>query len=220
MYDKWCYNHDLGREVSALGDALSIELLTRFPQEVEKNLGDSLAENFYQGLREMINVRPNAAVPLWIGSQIRNYPVSEKAESSLKKVWNGLVAEFLELDFVRSLNNRWNPFETVDELAFVLKLSRWTSIDNFNKMILLIKKKLFEDDASLVKHAFREKAFISHQADFIIYGHTHHHEIIPLDVYHQNGKDIYQFLVNTGTWRSYYDLTRYHPEQQKFLPFR
>jgi hypothetical protein len=220
IYDKWCFNPDLGRDVSTLGDALSIELIARFPEEVEKNLGDTLPGNFYQGLHEMINVRPNVAIPLWIGSQIRNNAMAEKAESLLKNIWNGLVADFLNLDFVRSLDNKWNPFESVDKLELVLKLSRWTSIENFNRVILLIKKKLFEDDASLIKHAIKENAFTSRQADFIIYGHTHHHEIIPLDVYHQNGKEIYQFLVNTGTWRSYYDLTRYHPEQQKFLPFQ
>jgi hypothetical protein len=87
-------------------------------------------------------------------------------------------------------------------------------------MILLAKKGLFDDNASLVKHALKEDAFTSRQADYIIYGHTHHQEIIPLDSYHHNGKEIYQFLVNTGTWRSYYDLTRFHPEQQKFLPFQ
>jgi UDP-2,3-diacylglucosamine pyrophosphatase LpxH len=220
MYDKWCFNPDLGRDVSTLGDALAIELITRFPEEVEKKLGDNLPANFYQGLREMINVRPNVAVPLWIGSQIRNYALAEKAESLIKKIWNGLVVDFLKLDFVRSFDNKLNPFESVDELALVLKLTRWASIENFNRVILLIKKKLFQDDESLIKHAFKEKAFTSRQADFIIYGHTHHHEIIPLDVYQQNGKHIYQFLVNTGTWRSYYDLTRYHPEQQKFLPFQ
>ena len=220
MYDKWCFNPDLGRDVATLGDALSIELITRFPEEVERNLGDSLPGNFYQGLREMINVRPNVAVPLWIGSQIRNYALVKEAESLLKKVWNGLVAEFLELKFVRSLNDKWNPFESVDELALVLKLTRWASIENFNRVILLIKKKLYQNDTSLIRHAIKEKVFTSRQADFIVYGHTHHHETIPLDVYHQNGKEIYQFLVNTGTWRSYYDLTRYHPEHEKFLPFQ
>ncbi len=220
VYDKWCFNPELGRNVSTLGDALSIELITRFPEEVEKSLGDMLPLNFYQGLHDMINVRPNVAVPLWIGSQIRNNAVLEKEELSLKKVWNGLVAEFLDLDFVRSFDKKWNPFESVDKLELVLKLSRWTSIENFNRVILLIKKKLFQNDTSFIKHAFKEKAFTSRQADFIVYGHTHHQETIPLDVYRQNGIDNYQFLVNTGTWRSYYDLTRYHPEQQKFLPFQ
>jgi UDP-2,3-diacylglucosamine pyrophosphatase LpxH len=121
---------------------------------------------------------------------------------------------------VRGFENRWNPFESGDELALVLKLTRWTSIKNFNRVILLIKKKLFQDDPSFVKHALKEKAFTSRQADYIVYGHTHHHEIIPLDAYHRHGKENYQFLVNTGTWRSYYDLTRYHPEQQKFLPYQ
>ena len=220
IYDHWNYNPRLGRDASTLGDALCVELISRFPEEVGKRMGDSLPDNFYHGLHEMINVRPNVAVPLWICSQLRHYGIGDKMETRLKGIWNELVAEFLNLDFVRHQDSRWNPFESVDKLELMLKLTRWTSIENFNKIILLIKKKLFDNDWSLVQNALREYAFTSRQADFIIYGHTHHHEIIPLDVYYNNEKDVYQFLVNTGTWRSYFDLTRYHPEQQKFLPFQ
>jgi UDP-2,3-diacylglucosamine pyrophosphatase LpxH len=220
IYDRWSFNIERGRDAPALGDALSIELINRFPDELENQLGDSLPSHFYRSLHEMINVRPNIAVPLWIGGQIRNYGVMEKVEGVVKKIWNQLVTEFLELDFVRGFENKWNPFESGDELALMLKLTRWTSLENFNRVILLIKKKLFQDDLSFTKHALKEKAFTSRQADYIVYGHTHHHEIIPLDAYHRNGKENYQFLVNTGTWRSCYDLSRYHPEQQKFLPYQ
>lgn len=220
IYDHWSYNAELGRDAATLGDALCIELMNRFPQELEQHLGDRLPGHFYIGLREMVNVRPNVAVPLWIGGQLRHFGVVDKLEATVKEIWNDLVSEFLRVDFVRELESRWNPFDNVDELALVLKLSRWTSIENFNKVILMIKNKLFRDDQSLAKQAIKEKAFTTRQADYIVYGHTHHHEIIPLDAYHHQGKEIYQYLVNTGTWRSYYDLTRYHPEQQKFLPYQ
>ncbi|HSB66078.1 MAG TPA: hypothetical protein VLD65_05835 [Anaerolineales bacterium] len=220
IYDRWSYNSEYGRDAATLGDALCIELINRFPEEIERFLGDSLPGHFYRGLHDMINVRPNVAVPLWIGGQIRHYGVMEKLESVVKDIWNGLVGEFLKLDFIRAMDRRWNPFDSVDELSLVLKLTRWTSIENFNRVILLIKKRLFRDDPSMARHAMKELAFTSRKADFIVYGHTHHHEIIPLDSYHQYGKENYQFLVNTGTWRSCYDLTRYHPEQQKFLPYQ
>jgi len=219
-YDKWSYNSELGRNAAALGDALSVELLNRFPEEVERSLGSALPDHFYRGLHEVINVRPMVAAPLWIAGQFRNFSVAEKLEELVKEIWNSLVSEFLDLDFVRGMENKWNPFDNVDELALVLKLTRWTSIENFNKVILLIKKRLFRDDPSFAKHALKEKAFINRQADYIVYGHTHHHEIIPLDAYQHDGKESYQFLVNTGTWRSYFDLTRYRPEQQKFLPYQ
>ena len=220
IYDRWSYNTELGRDAATLGDALSVELINRFPEELEQNLGEALPSHFYRGLHEMVNVRPNVAVPLWIGGQIRHFGVVEKLEASLKEIWNELVTQFLRLDFVRGQESRWNPFDNVDELALVLKLTRWTSIENFNRVILLIKKRLFRDDPSFTRHALKEAAFTSRQADYIVYGHTHHHEIIPLDSYHHQGKENFQFLVNTGTWRSYYDLTRYHPEQQKFLPYQ
>ena len=220
FYDRWSFNSEHGRDAATIGDALCIELINRFPDEIEKQLGDNLPGHFYRGLHEMINVRPNVAVPLWIGGQIRHYGLMEKLESVVKDIWNGLVAEFLQLDFIRAMDKRWNPFDSVDELSLILKLTRWTSLENFNRVILLIKKRLFRDDPSMAKYAIKEQAFTSRQADFIVYGHTHHHEIIALDSYHHNGKENYQFLVNTGTWRSCYDLTRYHPEQQKFLPYQ
>jgi UDP-2,3-diacylglucosamine pyrophosphatase LpxH len=219
-YDKWCYNPKLGRNVATLADALAVELVTRFPAEVEKQLGDRLPGNFYHGLREMINVRPNVAVPLWVASQIKHYGLAERMGAALKEIWNDLVTEFLKLDFVHALDQKWNPFDNVDELELLLKLTRRTSLHNFNKAMMLVKSKLFDGDTSFAKHAMKEDAFISRKADFIVYGHTHHHETIPLDVYSRQGKVIYQFLVNTGTWRSYYDLTRYHPEQQKFMPLQ
>lgn len=219
-YDRWSYNSELGRDAATLGDALSVELLNRFPEEVENTLGEALPSHFYRGLHEVINVRPNVAAPLWIGGQLKHYGVMDKVEMIVKEIWNELVQDFLKLDFVRAFDNKWNPFDNVDELSLVLKLTRWTSIENFNRVILLIKKRLFRDDPSFARHAINEKAFTTRQADYIVYGHTHHHEIIPLDSYHHNGKENYQYLVNTGTWRSYYDLTRYHPEQQKFLPYQ
>jgi hypothetical protein len=219
-YDKWNYNPELGRDTATLADALSVELLNRFPEEVEKRLGDDLPQHFYRGLHEVINVRPNVAAPLWIGSQLHQYGIAAKIQVVVKAIWDELVAEFLELDFVRAQDNKWNPFDNVDELELVLKLTKWTSIDNFNKVILLIKNRLWRDDLSFAKYALKEKAFTKRQADYIVYGHTHHHEIIPLDAYQCEGRDVYQFLVNTGTWRSYYDLSRYHPEQQKFIPYQ
>ena len=219
-YDRWSFNAEHGRDAATLGDALCIELINRFPEEIERHMGSLLPTHFYRSLHEMINVRPNVAVPLWIGGQLKHYEIMEKLEDALKDIWNRLVREFLQLDFIQAFENRWNPFDSVDELSLVLKLTRWTSIENFNRVILMIKKRLFRDDPSMTRHAFKESAFISRQADFIVYGHTHHHEIIPLDAYHRYGKENYQFLVNTGTWRSCYDLTRYHPEQQKFLPYQ
>ncbi len=219
-YDRWSYNPEFGRNAATLGDALCVELINRFPAEIESRLGDALPSHFYRGLREMINVRPNVAVTLWIAGQIRSFGVKEKLEGAIKEVWNKLVDEFLHLDFVHGFNNRWDPFDSVDELSLVLKLTRWTSIETFNRAILLIKKQLFRDEHTMAKHAITEPAFVSHQADFIVYGHTHHPEIVPLDIYQRNGKENHQYLVNTGTWRTCYDLTRFHPEHHKFLPFQ
>ena len=219
-YDKFNYNREKGRNFAALGDALAVELLNRFPLEVEQRMGDSLPKAFYKELHEITNTRPSVAAPLWISGQLRQFGGDPAEQAQVKAIWDELADEFLNLEFVRSFDREWNPFDSVDGLEMVLKFARRVSFESINKAILRMQKKMWSDDLSFSKHAMREPFFTSRRADYIVYGHTHYHETVPLDRYQVAGEDVFQFLVNSGTWRSYHDLTRYHPEQQKFIPFQ
>jgi len=77
-----------------------------------------------------------------------------------------------------------------------------------------------EDDRSLAEHALREPAFLNNSARFIVYGHTHHHEIIPLDSDGEPPREQNQLYINSGTWRSYYDLAIKDPREQKFVRYQ
>jgi hypothetical protein len=75
-------------------------------------------------------------------------------------------------------------------------------------------------EQSFANHALREPAFLNDTAHYIVYGHTHHHEIIPLD---ENTKPPYtesQIYFNAGTWHSYYALAIKNPKEQKFVPYQ
>ncbi|MGB1250490.1 MAG: hypothetical protein ACPG8W_07760, partial [Candidatus Promineifilaceae bacterium] len=69
IYDAFNYDMDANkRTVTSLGDALVIELINRFPREVELHLSQraSMQPTFVDGLKEIANVRPLEALPAWL----------------------------------------------------------------------------------------------------------------------------------------------------------
>jgi UDP-2,3-diacylglucosamine pyrophosphatase LpxH len=61
---------------------------------------------------------------------------------------------------------------------------------------------------------------LDNSARFIVYGHTHHHEIVPLDSDGEPPNEQNQFYINSGTWRSYYDLAVKNLRDQKFARYQ
>ncbi len=54
----------------------------------------------------------------------------------------------------------------------------------------------------------------------MVYGHTHHHEVVPLDSFPGALCPTNQMYINSGTWHTYYDLAINKPEEQKFIPYQ
>ncbi len=73
------------------------------------------------------------------------------------------------------------------------------------------------NDRSFASFALREPAFLDNTARYIVYGHTHHHETVPLDYDDIGGNQIY---FNSGTWHTYFDLARKDPKEKKFVPYK
>ena len=72
---------------------------------------------------------------------------------------------------------------------------------------------------SFFAHAAREKAIEDRDARFVVYGHTHHHEIVPLDVVPGNGRRGAQVYFNTGTWRRVHRLARSSRSGRAFVAY-
>lgn len=220
-FDKFNFNQQKGRAAATLGDAMGIELLNRFPLEVERRMGNELPKTFYRMLAEITNIRPSLAVPLWIGGQLQQYSGNPRKKAHVKAIWDELAEAFLQNDFVRSHDRKTNPFDSVDGLEALVRFTRHASFESINRLIIWMQERMWSDDISLSRHAVREKAFRERWADFIVYGHTHHHEVIPLDVYSRDRQHhVSQMLFNSGTWRVYHDLARFRPEAQKFVPYQ
>jgi len=219
IYDKFNFDKTKGRNASALGDVFTIEMMNRFPVEVERQLGDEVPPAMLDGLREMTNVRPVLAAPLWISGQITHTELRSSVQDKLKAIWDGLGDEMLALQAVRDAD-KWLALDNVDALEVVLKISKRTSYTTLNNLIIRLRQKMWGEDLSFVPHALKEKSFRNLSASYIVYGHTHHHEVVPLDARVQPPGWDNQLYFNTGTWHTYYSLAMHRPEEQKFVPYQ
>jgi len=219
FYDNFNYSREKGRDHSTLGDALTMEVFNRYPLAVQNRFGDEIPTALVDSLRRLVNVRPVLAAPLWISGQLKRHAGSAALESELKRVWDDLCDEFLQLDFVRQADKAFK-LDIVDALEMIVKISRRASFTTINDLVIWIRGKIWENELSFAGHALKEPAFLNGAARYIVYGHTHHHEIISLDA---EGRPPYpdsQVYLNSGTWHSYYDLAIKNPLEQKFLPYQ
>jgi UDP-2,3-diacylglucosamine pyrophosphatase LpxH len=133
-------------------------------------------------------------------------------------VWDDLCDQFLELDFVREQDKAFK-FDMVDALQLLLKIAKRASFETVNDVVVWVHDRLRENERSLAQNALQEPAFLNNSARFVVYGHTHQHEIVPLDLDGEPPYEQDQFYINSGTWRSYYDLAVKNPMEQKFVQY-
>jgi UDP-2,3-diacylglucosamine pyrophosphatase LpxH len=219
LYDKFNYDAERGRDAAALGDAFAMEMLNRYPIEVSQQYGDELPPALVDSLRKLTNIRPALATPLWISGQIRQHAQSHKAETKLKQIWDKMGQEFLALDFVRQADRAFQ-FDMVDALELVLGISKRTSFRRINDVVVWVREKMWGGQISYTRYALQEAAFQKGAARYIAYGHTHHHEVVPLDSDGIPPTTAYQIYMNSGSWHSYYTLTVKNPKEQKFVPYQ
>jgi hypothetical protein len=75
-----------------------------------------------------------------------------------------------------------------------------------------------QQSTSYYPHALAESDFRSRRAKYIIYGHTHFAECVPLEASHAEGYVLNQLYFNSGTWRRTLRPTMSAPNEHEFVP--
>jgi len=210
VYDP--FNFDEDRDASSLGDAIVIDLINKFPDTVKNTIGSATDPDLISELREIDNIRPLIDIPLWIHGACRKAK-SPDTEKQVKRVWNRLVDDFLKIKFVKKHDRPWR-MDIVDALQLGLKISTFVSLKDIANLPL---RKFNKKRGDYVSKAFREEFVRRNMAEFIVYGHTHHHEVVPLDMVPISGAILQKTYFNTGTWRRIHENTMFDEENQEFL---
>ena len=207
-------NYEGTRNASSLGDAIVTDIVDRFAVEVKKTCGAALPDAVVEGLKEIDNVRPMLLIPAWIDGLLRQTCPAEAQRTAVKNVWDKLVTDFLSLDFVRQ-----HPFGLVVPLRFGLRLSQGLAFRAFASFVTWLNK-LSKGSESYSSFALKEQAFLNRAARCIVYGHTHHFEIQPLEAAGEGDDSSDQIYINSGTWRAVHDQALANPKQHEFVGYK
>ncbi len=198
VFDDVNYRADVGRDAASLGDAIVIEVLNGFPERIRQVLNLAFHDPLYLALKEADNIRPLLSVPDYYLMVIKYFATKSQGQK-IKALWSEACTPFLELPFVRSLDRPWH-LDPVDKLQIVFSLQKNLSLQ-FQTMVANLLQRFS------VPSSYHDQAMLDikkYGAQYSVYGHTHHAEMVPLWVEKMpvakfNGVDTSHHLDNT-TW--------------------
>jgi UDP-2,3-diacylglucosamine pyrophosphatase LpxH len=204
------------RNASSLGDAIVIQLITRFAFEVLRQLGSDAPPRLIAGLRELDNIRPVLLAPVWLEGLLERTCPNPAMRKYVKQSWDRLADDMLQLSMVRE-RDTWSPLDLVDGLERALKFSQRLSVGWASAVATWLNTLRGAKGPSYSEHALAEPDFRNRRARHIVYGHTHLAETVPLDASYADGYVLNQVYFNTGTWRRVYHQTQLAPADHEFL---
>jgi len=208
------FNYDGNRDASSLGDAIVIDLLNRFAVEVQQDPVIGKIGPVIDRLKELDNVRPLLSMPAWIQGVCNEY---HGVEEGLHRIWNGLVKKFFDIPFVKNHGHVWPDSLTFLRMAMLLGSS--FSFSRLRQILGSHTARYFyarADDCR--RYAYNEAALKSNSAKYVVYGHTHHAEQVPLDVVFTSKTEIIEKIYfNTGTWRKVFEQTCINEDKCEFI---
>ncbi len=205
-------NCETDRDGSSLGDAIVVDLLNRFGATVRAEMGGELPRECVEGLSQIDYVRPLLLIPVRVNGLLRRTCPDEASAGRVKAIWDELVREFLKLEFVRR-RSAFLPPRTLEKMALALKFSRGVSLRKLSGLSAWLSKRTNGGDGCpSFRDALEEEAI--GWARSIVYGHTHCHEVVPLDAARDG--EFEQRYLNSGTWRVVHEHARRNPADEVF----
>jgi hypothetical protein len=217
IYDPMNFEGD--RNASSLGDAVVTDIVDRFAVEVKKRCGKDVPDATIEGLKEIDNVRPLMLIPAWVDGLLKRTCPQESQQEAVKGVWDDLVDDFLNLDFVRERSSYFNPFNAVFQFRFGLRLTQGLAFRFLGRFVTWLNSRS-KGGETYSAFALKEPAFLNRTARYVVYGHTHYHEIRALDVWSTRAGTENQIYCNSGTWRAVHDQTMANPLDHKFVNYK
>jgi hypothetical protein len=214
IFDPLAFHED--RNASSLTDAICIELIARFQKSVEAELAADLPPAAAAALRELDQLRPALLAPAWMESTLERTGASSAVRTAVRRMWDYTVEQLLHLEIVRRHASA-SPVDLIDGLAAALKFSRRDTHDWTGRTLKWLASLRGATCPSYAVHAAAEADFRNRRARHIVYGHTHCHEVVPLDASHADGFVLNQTYFNAGTTRRCYKPTQAAGGKHEFV---
>jgi UDP-2,3-diacylglucosamine pyrophosphatase LpxH len=214
-YDPQNYNATEGPEASSLGDAVVVELVNRLPLALAHELaGDAACGEMLRRLKEMDNVRPYSHVPAWtLDALAKSVHNPHRLQAAARRAAQRCVDDFRrnpEFGRMIRLHLRW--YEQIGFRLFLEQVRRMKvgSLDLYtalaDRLVKAARIVTNKPGSPYAGHALSERGADGKPPQFVVYGHTHRLESVPLGPSVRDGSD--RFYLNTGTWRPVWELAR------------
>jgi UDP-2,3-diacylglucosamine pyrophosphatase LpxH len=212
-------NFEGDRHRSSLGDSIVIDLVTRFAVEAKSRLGQLLPPKCITGLNEIDNVRPLWLAPVWAGAVLRESCPDPMLHRKVQEVWNDVANHWVKMPFVRERLRPRRQFTRQLKAKLALTLSKRIMTVEGGAWMFRLATMTANARKSFYPYALEERWFRQRRARFIVYGHTHHHEIVPLNSDVAGEEQFDQLYVNSGAWRPVHELAGYSSQHRKFVGY-
>lgn len=213
VHDRMNFPGERGK--ASIGDAIVIEILSAIATETVKKL-DSVGvqpetrELTRRYLREIDNLRPYAALPLWLESllvTLEQTPAhsqeAPRVSQAINDTFRERAAYFRTIPFVRN----YRGASERRSAQFPTYASEWLGIrlPALQEWMMNLVMGWGRDPSKYRDGAYSEQWLRQGLADTVVYGHTHAPEVVPLDMVRMpldQGNDVLEWTyVNSGTWR-------------------
>jgi len=213
VHDRLNYAPAEGQEAPSLGDAIIVELLNRFPLEVGKELGtDGDGKEAVRRLREIDNVRPMTHLATWVLETVselgRGNP---RFLTAVDRAMERVVDEFRRDPAVRALaagQLSWLQRRYLWALLADVRRRKVNVLDSWPRLVDRIVRgwRLVWNlpGSKYAARALNERGADGRPPRFVVYGHSHHSESVPLGPAARDEVD--RFYLNTGTWRTVWQM--------------
>ena len=205
IFDPLAFADD--RDSASLCDAISIELIAKFLGHIENEIAADLPPAAAKALADIEQIRPMLLIPAWMEGTLERTGCTLAQRSAIKRIWDYMVEQLLHLDIVRTCAAACSA-DMIDGLSAALKFGRRDTADWTGRTLNFLSSLRGTTNQSYAMHALAEADFRNRRARHIVYGHTHQHEIVPLDASHADGYVLNQTYFNAGTWRRVYRPTQ------------
>jgi len=176
----------------AIGDAIVLLVVNRFPEEACHLLGCSLNTEIGRLLQEVDNVQPLVDIPIWVRWVTENNLTVSASRQKVIKAWKQVVDEFLSVeDFQDPTGYGGTDFQVI---RYAFEVSTRFGLA---KLITELSKH-FPNSGPDYRGAAEAEARMFPDYRFVIFGHTHKPSLQPMG-FAPEGKT--RFYANTGCWR-------------------
>ncbi|MEM9074703.1 MAG: hypothetical protein AAGE52_39775, partial [Myxococcota bacterium] len=203
---------------ATIGDAIGLELITRFPRMVKRLLPETTTHA--ELLDDIDDVRPVYAVPAWV-RQLGI--VDRQLLKPAGKTWTALVEDFLSRPFVRrwmrqrrGVEQKRFGFDTGQKLRLLLELSTKRVVAKGSDQRLTKVYKVLQHgfDGKMANYGIDELRSRK-RLRYVVNGHSHFASMVPLGTVDGNAA----VYFNTGTWRTVHQIGNLAGGRPSFLPY-